>query len=63
MKDGINSKVMKSQNSLLVLKTIMRQAPISRSELTRQVGLTQASVINVTNLLLEAGVLIEVGQS
>ncbi|MCC8140889.1 MAG: ROK family transcriptional regulator [Lachnospiraceae bacterium] len=63
MKDGINSKVMKSQNSLLVLKTIMRKAPISRSELTRQVGLTQASVINVTNLLLEAGVLIEVGQS
>ena len=49
MKDGINSKGMKFSNALLVLDTVMKNAPISRSDLVRKVGLTQVSVINITN--------------
>lgn len=61
MKDGINSRIMKIENALLILETIMRKAPISRSELNQMLGLTQVSVINVTNALLEAGILVKVG--
>lgn len=63
MKDGINSKIMKAKNVLLVLETIMRKGPISRSQLVTLVGLTQVSVINVTNALLEAGIIVEAGRS
>lgn len=63
MNDGINSKVMKVNNALLVLETIMRRGPIARNELTGLVGLTQVSVINVTNALLEAGIIVEVGRA
>lgn len=61
MKDGINSRIMKTQNALLILETIMKKAPVSRSELNQMLGLTQVSVINVTNALLEAGILIKAG--
>ena len=63
MKDGINSKIMKAKNVLLVLETIMRKGPISRSRLVTFVGLTQVSVINVTNALLEAGIIVEAGRT
>ena len=35
MRDGINGKVMKIKNALLVLEMIMERSPISRSALTR----------------------------
>lgn len=63
MKNGINSRVMKAKNTLLVLEVILRQAPISRSDLVQLVGLTQVSVINVTNALMEAGILVAVGNA
>ena len=63
MRDGINGKVMKIKNALLVLEMIMERSPISRSELTRLVGLTQVSVINVTNALLAAGIIVEAGRA
>lgn len=63
MKEGINSKVMKMNNALLILGTIMRRAPVSRSELNQLLGLTQVSVINVTNALMEAGIIVAVGNS
>lgn len=57
----INSQVMKNYNALLIIRTIRQNAPISRTELTRRVGLTTASVINITNALTEAGILVQVG--
>ena len=63
MKDGINSKGMKFSNALLVLDTVMKNAPISRSDLVRKVGLTQVSVINITNELLDAGIVQEAGKA
>lgn len=41
----INSQVMKNNNVMLIINTIQQRAPISRTELTRAVGLTTASVI------------------
>lgn len=52
---------MKENNALLILDTIMRQGPISRSDLTQLVGLSQASVINITNELLSAELVEQVG--
>lgn len=63
MKTGINSRVMKVENALLVLEEVLRRAPISRSELVGVVGLTQVSVINVTNMLIENGILVAVGSA
>ena len=57
----INSQIMKSYNTLSVIKTVQRNAPISRSELVKRIGLTSASVINITNGLLRRGILVESG--
>lgn len=61
MKNRINSRVMKENNVLLIMDIIMRMGPISRSDLAQMVGLTQVSVINITNELLDAGILEQVG--
>ena len=63
MKNRINSRVMRENNALLIMEIIMKLGPISRSELTQLVGLTQVSVINITNELLEAGILEQVGMT
>lgn len=57
----INSQVMKSSNALMILKTVRQNAPISRTKLVECVGLTAASVINITNAMLSAGVLVQSG--
>ena len=57
----INSQVMKSSNALMILKTVRQNAPISRTKLVECVGLTAASVINITNDMLSAGVLVQSG--
>lgn len=54
---------MRENNALLIMEIIMKLGPISRSELTQLVGLTQVSVINITNELLEAGILEQVGMT
>lgn len=59
----INSQVMKNYNVMLIVRTVQQNAPISRTELTAKVGLTTASVINITNALIEAGVLRQVGHA
>ena len=59
----INSQVMKNNNVMLIINTIQQRAPISRTELTRAVGLTTASVINITNALIDAGILVQVGHA
>jgi len=57
----INSQVMKNYNVMLIIKTVQQNAPISRTELTQKVGLTTASVINITNALMDAGILVRAG--
>lgn len=59
----INSQIMKNNNVMLILHTVQQNAPISRTDLTAQVGLTTAAVINLTNELLEDGILIQSGRA
>ncbi len=58
---SINSQVMRSNNLMLIIRTIQQNAPISRTELTSRVGLTSASVVNITNALIDAGMLVQKG--
>lgn len=57
----INSQVMRTFNIMQIVQTVQRHAPISRTALTEKMGLTAASVTNLTNGLLEAGILCQVG--
>lgn len=57
----INSQVMRSSNLQLILHTVRRHGPISRTDLTERIGLTPASVIKITNALMDSGVLNQVG--
>lgn len=57
----INSQVMRYFNIMQVVRTVQKYGPISRTALTERVGLTTASVTNLTNELLEAGILRQVG--
>lgn len=59
----INSQIMKTYNALSILKLVRQNAPISRTELVRRMGLTPASVINITNELIARGLLAESGRT
>jgi len=52
---------MKRHNVHLVINTIMQRGPISRTELRDRVGLTAATVINITNDLLERNIILQEG--
>lgn len=52
---------MKRHNVHLVINTIIKYGPISRTELRDRVGLTAATVINITNDLLERNILLQEG--
>ena len=54
MKQATNASVMRSSNRKLILNLI-RQGPVSRVELAEQTSLTRASVTQIVDELLEAG--------
>ena len=57
----INSGVMKRFNLMQVVRTVQRRGPISRTALAEQLGLTVATVTNLSNDLVEAGILCQAG--
>lgn len=57
----INGQDMKRHNVHLIINTIMQRGPISRTELRDRVGLTAATVINITNDLLERNIILQEG--
>ena len=57
----INSQVMRSFNLMQIVRTVQKHGPISRTALIGRVGLTAASVTNLTNELVNAGVLHQAG--
>lgn len=57
----INGQDMKRHNVLLIINTIMRLGPISRTDLRNKVGLTAATVINITNDLLAQNIIVQEG--
>ena len=57
----IDSQVMKNHNALMIIRMVQQNPMISRTDLTQRVGLTPASVINITNSLMESGILVQAG--
>lgn len=57
----INGQDMKRHNVHLVINTIIQFGPISRTQLRDRVGLTAATVINITNDLLERNIIVQEG--
>lgn len=57
----INGQDMKRHNVHLVINTIIQYGPISRTQLRDRVGLTAATVINITNDLLERNIIVQEG--
>ena len=60
---NINNEIMKENNSKLVMDAIRRRKNISRTELAKRIGMTQASVTNIVNDLIQKGFLIETGEA
>ena len=60
---NINNEIMKENNSKLVMDVIRRRKNISRTELAKRIGMTQASVTNIVNDLIQKGFLIETGEA
>ena len=60
-KSGINMERVKKENRSLILKCINNNGPLSRKDIAAQTGLTPASVTQITTLLIDEGILLEVG--
>ena len=60
---NINNEIMKENNSKLVMDVIRCRKNISRTELAKRIGMTQASVTNIVNDLIQKGFLIETGEA
>lgn len=56
---GVNHQLVKIQNRNLILKLIYERGSISRQEISRIIGLTPATVTNITGELLDEGFIVE----
>lgn len=56
---GVNHQIVKIQNRNLILKLIYERGSISRQEISRIIGLTPATVTNITGELLDEGFITE----
>lgn len=56
---GVNHQLVKIKNRNLILKLIYERGSISRQEISRIIGLTPATVTNITGELLEDGFIVE----
>jgi predicted NBD/HSP70 family sugar kinase len=61
-KKGRNHKLVKIHNRALVLRIIQQNQMISRKEISRLTGLTQATITTITNALLGLGLILETGK-
>jgi predicted NBD/HSP70 family sugar kinase len=59
---GRNAKLVKVHNQALVLRIIQQQEAISRKEIASLTGLTQATITNIANTLLENKLITETGK-
>ncbi len=56
-----SKELIRDINSTLVLETIIRQGPISRASIAKELGLTKATVSAIVQTLLERGLVWEIG--
>ena len=58
----INNRTMKENNIRILLNTIRRKGPISRSELAKELGLTSPTITSLSAELIEKHVILETGR-
>ena len=56
-----SKELIRDINSTLVLETIIRQGPISRASIAKELGLTKATVSAIVQTLLDRGLVWEIG--
>ena len=56
-----SKELIRDINSTLVLETIIRQEPISRASIAKELGLTKATVSAIVQTLLDRGLVWEIG--
>lgn len=63
MKKGMNSTEMQKTNRTLVLKTLLENGSMTRTDLALKVGLQKATITNIINEFLEMGIIAIDGDS
>lgn len=63
MQSGISKLDLKRINRMQVLRTIWEAGPISRVDLSQKLQITRASVTQITNAMIEEGILMEIGEA
>ncbi|MBR0483338.1 MAG: ROK family transcriptional regulator [Oscillospiraceae bacterium] len=63
MQSGISKLDLKRINRMQVLRTIWEAGPVSRVDLSQKLQITRASITQITNAMIEEGVLMEIGEA
>ena len=60
---GISKLDLKRINRMQVLRTVWSSGPISRVDLSQTLQITRASITQITNAMIEEGLLVEIGEA
>lgn len=63
MLNGISKLDLKRINRMQVLRTVWEVGPISRVDLSQKLQITRASITQITNAMIEEGLLVEIGEA
>ena len=63
MVSGISKLDLKRINRMQVLRTVWEAGPISRVDLSQMLQITRASITQITNAMIEEGLLMEIGEA
>ncbi len=63
MQSGISKLDLKRINRMQVLRTVWETGPVSRVDLSQKLQITRASITQITNAMIEEGVLAEIGEA
>ena len=63
MKYGMNSNEMQKTNRTLVLKTLLENGSMTRTDLSARIGLQKATITNIINEFLDLGIIAVDGES
>ncbi|MEE5992638.1 MAG: ROK family transcriptional regulator [Oscillospiraceae bacterium] len=63
MLSGISKLDLKRINRMQVLRTVWESGPISRVDLSQMLQITRASITQITNAMIEEGLLMEIGEA
>lgn len=63
MHSGISKLDLKRINRMQVLRTVWESGPLSRVDLSQNLQITRASITQITNAMIEEGILMEIGEA